>query len=351
MRIHLALILSGLMLISLHAQCTCFSFDTPEGPVFGANLELFIPGDGLVYVNPRGIEKEGFQASSNGATAKWVSKYGSVTFNLAGREFAAGGMNEAGLVVGALELKATELPEPDDRPPLPIGTWVQYVLDTCDSVDDVIKTDSKVRIEDQASPSHFLIVDAEGDGAVIEFMDGKLVYYTGPDMPVKALTYMRYERALASLRMGGPRWWWSNPGESAQQFAKAEARNKEYNPETDGSAVRYAFTTLSYIVGFPITKWNIVYDINKREVWYRTADSTATKHITMSKLDLSCESSYRMLDVNEKIDGDVEEEFIPYDSSLNLRFFKTFCERSGIDISEEDAIGVTRHIDRFKCAE
>jgi penicillin V acylase-like amidase (Ntn superfamily) len=58
--------------------CTSFCLDTPDGPVFGSNLDLFIPGDGLVFVNQRGIAKEGYEASTTGETAKWVSKYGSV---------------------------------------------------------------------------------------------------------------------------------------------------------------------------------------------------------------------------------------------------------------------------------
>ena len=36
--------------------CTSFVMDTPDGPYFGANCDLFIPGDGLVLVNRRGVE-------------------------------------------------------------------------------------------------------------------------------------------------------------------------------------------------------------------------------------------------------------------------------------------------------
>jgi len=207
--------------------CTSFCFVTPNGPVFGSNLDLFIPGDGLVFINQRGITKKGL--NTTGEKAKWVSKYGSVTFNLAGREFAYGGMNEAGLVVGGMELRASELPEPDDRPPLTIGTWVQYVLDNCRSVQEVILVDALVRIEDQAPPSHFLIADAEGNCVAIEWLNGRLVYYTGENLPVKAMSNMRYARAFEAFERGGPRWWWSNPGQSAERFAGAAARIENYD--------------------------------------------------------------------------------------------------------------------------
>ena len=38
--------------------CTSFCLDTPDGPVFASNLDLFIPGDGIVFVNRRGMGKE-----------------------------------------------------------------------------------------------------------------------------------------------------------------------------------------------------------------------------------------------------------------------------------------------------
>ena len=82
--------------------CTSFCLDTPDGPVFGSNLDLFIPGDGHVIVNRRGIAKENIRQSTNGETAKWVSEYGSVTFSLAGRGLAWSGMNESGLLMTSI---------------------------------------------------------------------------------------------------------------------------------------------------------------------------------------------------------------------------------------------------------
>lgn len=89
--------------------CTSFCLDTPDGPVFAVNCDLFIPGDGLVFVNRRGIAKEGYLRSTTGEKAKWISEYGSVTFNVPGREFPREGMNEAGLVVSTMALDASEL--------------------------------------------------------------------------------------------------------------------------------------------------------------------------------------------------------------------------------------------------
>ena len=331
--------------------CTCFSMDTPDGPVFGANLDLFIPGDGLVFINHRGMAKEGFpsQAGTTGQKIKWVSAYGSVTFNLAGREMAFGGMNEAGLVIGTMELMKSEFPQRDQRPGLTIGMWAQYVLDTCGSVSEAIKVDAKVRIEDTAPPQHFLIVDAEGNCAAIEWFDGKYTCYTGDSLPVKAMSNMPYGRALTAFERGGPRWWWSNPGQSAERFAGALTRCQSYDPVAEPDAIGYAFGTLVDMVAAPHTKWSLVYDIAKREIWYGTAVSRPVKHISFKNLDFACEAPLLMLDVNTPLEGDVEKSFIPYDHDINLNVFRTLCQRYEIELSEQDATGFMQHIESFEC--
>jgi penicillin V acylase-like amidase (Ntn superfamily) len=324
--------------------------DTPAGPVFGCNLDLFIPGDGLVFVNPRGLAKEGFQPGTTGEVAKWVSKYGSVTFNLAGREFAFGGMNEAGLVIGSMELRASRFPEPDERPGVTAGTWAQYVLDTCGNVDEAIRVDSRVRIEDSTPPVHFLIADADGNCAAVEWLDGRCVYRTGESLPVKAMSNMRYERALAAYQRGGPRWWWSNPGRSAERFADAQARMSAFDPAGDIDPVTYAFETLTRVVAAPHTKWNIVYDISKREIWYRSVESPAVKHLSLRDFDFSCETPVLMLDVNAALEGDVNGAFVPYDHDVNQAMFRTLCARFELEVSAETADRLMQLFEGFDCA-
>lgn len=347
----LGLLLLAHPLASSTFACTTFCMDTPEGPIYGANLDLFIPGDGLIFVNQSGMAKEGWQESTTGEKAKWVSQYGSVTFNLAGREFAWGGMNEAGLVVGMMELKAGEFPKPDQRPPLAIGLWAQYMLDTCGNVQEAIKVDEKVRIKDSAPPIHYLIADAQGDCAVIEWRDGEYLVYTGDDLPLLAMANQRYDRTVAAYERGGSRWWWSNPGRSSERAAAAHDRCESFDAKTDTSAVNFAFGTLVYHVAAPHTKWNIVYDIAKREIWYRSVVSPSYKHISMSAFDFSCGPPLLMLDVNAPLeDGDVEKFFTPYDHEVNLGVFRTLCDRYDIEISAEVSVELMHFFEVFACA-
>ncbi len=341
------IMLMGLLIAGIAQACTTFCFDTPEGPVYGVNMDLLFPGDGLVFINQKGISKEGFQKSTTGETVKWVSRYGSVTFNLAGREFAWGGMNEAGLVVGTMELLDGQFPVPDDRPALTIGTWAQYVLDTCSSIDEVIALDRIVRIEDSAPPAHYLISDADGNCASIEFFEGKPVCRRGDDLPVKAMSNSPYDTSLATFKKGGPRWWERDRGQTRRRFSNAAKRNAAYPSSGEDNAIKYAFDTLTRDVAAGHTKWNVVYNIPTREVWFRSARSPAVKHLSLNDFDLSSESPLLMLDMNAPLEGDVKDALIPFDYDINLMVFRNLCARYDIELTEDETNEIMQKFETF----
>jgi choloylglycine hydrolase len=249
-----------------------------------------------------------------------------------------------------MELRSGEFPEPDERPALCDGGWGQYVLDTCSSVGEVIQTDSIVRVQDQGLTSHYLVSDADGNCVAVEYLDGQFVYYAGDDLPVKAMSNMRYDRALYAYERGGTRWWWSNPGRSAERFAACHDRAANFDASRDTSAVNYAFGTLVYWVAAPHTRWNIVFDVADREIWFRSDQSPIYKHISFSAFDFSCDAPKLMLDVNTSLEGDVGGAFVPYDGDVNVNVRHTFCERHGLKISEQSATSLTQFFEGFECA-
>jgi len=102
------------LLVNPSLACTTFCLKNRGEVLFGGNYDWMI-GDGLVFVNKRGVAKQATVEESE-HQAQWVSKYGSVTFNQYGRENPMGGMNEAGLVVEVMWLAETEYPKEDARP-------------------------------------------------------------------------------------------------------------------------------------------------------------------------------------------------------------------------------------------
>jgi penicillin V acylase-like amidase (Ntn superfamily) len=349
----LSFLLSLGILVNSALACTAFSHKTTEGIFYAANLDYFIRPDGLVFINRRGISKESITKSPVAKKEKWVSKYGSVTFNIVGRGFVWGGMNEAGLVITMLELKNSKLPEPDKRPPLNIGVWTQYVLDTCSTVQEVIEVDSRVRPANDGNPSqHWQVTDATGNTAVIEYQDGRLVVYTEQDLPVQALSNMPYGLALEAYKRGGHPWWrWgSNPGQSAERFATAARRMQNFDPAGGAGVIDYSFKTL-LMVSAPHTKWSAVYDIANRGVWFGSAASPTGKYISLKSFDLSCGAPLMMLKVDSSIEGNVEKNFIPYNRDTNLEAFNTYSTQAGLAISPEEIADLMQTLESFTCAQ
>ena len=184
--------------------CTSFCLDSGGYCIFGANQDNEIDA-GLLFVNKRHVLKTGWDPSTSGEYARWISRYGSVTVVHAGYQMAWAGINEAGLMFSTMALGATENPASDETPPLVGSFWAQYQLDNHSTVAEVIASGSEVRIVDTVD--HYLFCDRTGECAVIEFLDGEMVYHTGDSLPVSALANSTYEESLATWEEG-----WTVPG-------------------------------------------------------------------------------------------------------------------------------------------
>ena len=344
--------------VSRPLACTSFCFDTHGGPVYATNLDLST-GDGHIFVNRRGIAKEGYKAGTTGETMKWVSRYGSVTFNLVGRELPWGGMNEAGLVMSTMQLNASRCPDPDERPPLSEANLVQYILDTCANVQEAISATSNVRLAQNECASHYMVADQTGDCVAFEFLDGEFVYYTGETLPVKALANAPYATGIAYIETGVvPA---DNPGESVQRVAAAAYKIENYEPYEGISPIDYSFSVLTETVvapkkwwsdwfNEPYTRWNVVFDIVRREVHFRTVDNSAIRRLSLGSFDFSCEAPFLMLDVNARLEGNIDGAFQPYDHDANLKIFRTFCDKWGIEVSKEGAEELIALFESFECS-
>ena len=181
---------------------TCSSFVLENGgyAVFGTNYDNTIR-PGLLFVNKRGVAKHSYSADTGDEPFWWKSRYASVTFNVGGYQHAWAGMNERGLVLSTMGLREAEPPAPDERPSLDWGPlWMQYILDTCATVDEAIAADEQVR---NITVDHYLVSDRSGASAVIEYADGGKVY-----VPVEKIDQVeRYssdtEARPALARLGG----------------------------------------------------------------------------------------------------------------------------------------------------
>jgi len=325
----------SILLICLIPQnshpCTTFCLDKGEQLVVGNNMDWMI-GDGLVVVNKRNVSKTAMLLPEwrEGQPASWTSKYGSVTFNFVGREFPFGGMNEAGLVITCMWLETTEYPDLDSRPSISVEQWKQYQLDNFCTVQEVLASDSQIRIATKSlAKIHFLVSDRMGNCAIIEFLGGKMIYYTKETMPANALANITYKESVDFWQEGKlPT---SNMWNSAQRFATAADMMKKYNVKTSKLTADYAFDILTnvsqevveeIIDGVPIrsavvTEWSIVYDIKNLRVYFHTFDNKKNRYIDLNSLDFSCKTPVKVLDILEDLFGDVSNKFVNYTYKIN----------------------------------
>jgi penicillin V acylase-like amidase (Ntn superfamily) len=253
-----------LTLVAATAADACTTFCTRG--LFGRNYDFEI-GYGMVMTNKRGVRKSSSQTPK---PAEWTSRYGSLTFNQFGRDNPTGGMNEQGLVVELMWLDGTRYPAADARPELGTLEWIQYQLDTASTVAEVLANAEKVRIAERGVPLHYLIADAKGDSAAVEFFDGKLVVSRG----ATALANEPYATKSASDRF-------------------MRARRGVANATT----IDAAFSLLDDVAQ-PHTQWSIVYDLRDKAVHWRTAANRTRRSVKLAAFDFRCATPVRVSDID-----------------------------------------------------
>ncbi len=300
-----------------------------------------------MYINKRGVSKK---ANADGRPdfekpAEWVSRYGSITFNQHGRELPLGGMNEAGLVVEALVLNETMYPPSDDRPSISILQWVQYQLDNYKTVEEVIKSDSHIRIPSPSSGpgTHYMVCERSGKCAAIEYIEGQMKYHSENTMPVKAITNSTYEESL-DYRRGS---WISKLKSlsfSLYRFNNVAAMVEAYAGDSAESAVSYAFDLLVEARQrlYYKTQWSIVYDVKNLKVYFRTSVNNRIRYVHLMDFDLSCPSSVMALKTRADFEGDVTGKFMPYTYEMNRELIMTVYDETPFLRTVPDSIKEAR---------
>lgn len=298
--------------------CTTFLLRDAKGNLyFGRNFD-FPVGEGLIQINERNVQKSAMVMPPD-KMLTWVSLYGSITFNQVGREFPYGGMNEAGLVVEQMWLDEAKYPEADERYALSELQWIQYQLDRAATVQEVIDSDTMVRISDKPfSYLHYLVSDALGNSAVIEFLAGKMVVHTDDEMPTAALANCTYEQSLRysqELKLGEAEHYDEVVQNSSGRFAKAAAMTENYSGVTD--PVDYSFAILDSVAQGEHTRWSIVYDITRMKICFRTLVNPLVQYLDMHSFDFSCgpRNLYRSIDETAPRNGG----FLPLTPAVNIR--------------------------------
>lgn len=173
-------------------MCGDFRIKTQDNSVIlcGHSMQFPISQTSEVIVFNRG-EKFESHAPDGTKGAAWESKYGFTGINAFHINAPDTGMNEVGLSFSTLVLEATKYPDvPKDEYSLALAMTdvSNYILSRCATIKEVKEELANVRIYGQFIPQmnripglHIALHDAEGNDAVIEFIDGKIEFYDNPN--------------------------------------------------------------------------------------------------------------------------------------------------------------------------
>jgi choloylglycine hydrolase len=338
-RIFVLLLFSWLYVQSADA-CTTFFICKKGEMIFGRNYD-WVSGSGMVCTNQRGLQKTSLP-TGDGNTIYWVSAYGSITFNQWGKEFPMGGMNERGLVVELMWLSETQYPEADSRSAMDCLQWIQYQLDRSATINDVIASDAMLRIASKGTaPLHYLIADATGHAAVIEFLDGKMVVHKDDNLPVAALANDIYNESVAQTAKS------SIP----DRFATACSMVTRYEKQDiNVPVVDYAFDIL-HTVAQPNTQWSIVYDLKNKRIHFRSTDSRPINVVEFSAFDFACTNGSKTFMISQPKQGDVSGLFQPFTDKDNRTVLeKTVRESySQWQLSDDGKETLLEYSGKIKC--
>jgi len=193
-----------------------------------------------------------------------------------------------------------------------------------------------------------------GNCAIIEFLDGKMVYHTNKSMPVKALTNSKYTECIEFWKQDKlPK---NDPYRSTERFVRVANMLKNYDPKTAKPIVDYAFDILKNVATGEIeeidgvqvrsygiaTEWSIVYDIKNLRIYFRTLANQKIRYINLKSFDFSCKTPVKVLDIHADLSGDVTKKFIDYTQQINRKLignaFKKIPQLGGIPENVLDAI-------------
>lgn len=334
-----------------HCSAVCVLAD--GDPVFGANMDYAYVENGLIFINKRGLTRTGLWPSINGDNVVWTSRYASLTFSLVGYPYAWAGINERGLTFSTMNLGgATVHPPADQRPALDSGVWIQYMLDTCETVEDVVAAEADVCI---LTADHYLVADRHGRRAVLEFLGGEMVVHADQTQDVWVLTNTPYGDLMQVweyfLRHGS---FWTLDT-SIRRFMIGARRVSGIGSIGTAEAVEFVFDTLWAMRGEQFSQhtsqWSIVFDIRNRRAYFRTASNPDVREVNLFDFNLHCNSGLQMLQIQADLSGDVSEHFSDFSPSESVDQMEEFLTAWGYSYPRSSYLALTRHFVEVPCSE
>lgn len=313
--------MAGIVLVGLASvsqACSHAFWNKYKGyMIVGRAMDLPFGDHTQLAVFPRGIERNGLANGVGGI--RWTSRYASVGI-VSGDVATTDGMNEKGLDANVLSLDGGDWGERDPSiPGLSYRLWVQYFLDTCATVDEVIEKSKNLQIVNDVKtmgmfwPIHLAVSDASGDSAILEYLSGKLTVHHGKQFNVLT-NEPPYDQQLTNLRkytaFGGKQ---PLPGtlDPLARFVRAQTfldtLTKPKNQEDAISKLYGVMRTVAVPRGSRgdydgtapykhLTYWFTFADLSSKTYYYQSTHNLNMIWVKLNELPIATGNPIRMLD-------------------------------------------------------
>jgi len=179
------------------SACTSIGLIAEDGTaVYGRTMEWgAFDLNSRVAIVPREYQFQGHTPDGKPGL-KWKARYGVVGLDALEKDYITDGMNEEGLVVGALYLPGFAEFQPYDPAMADISMssveLANYILTEFATVDEVRKGLTKMRVVPVVEPAlggppplHWTVMDKSGEAIVVQYLKGELNIF---DNPLRVLT-------------------------------------------------------------------------------------------------------------------------------------------------------------------
>lgn len=322
--------------------CTSFQVKAQDGTVlYCRSMEYGFPLHSEILIVPRGL-RYGGTVPEGESGLKWKVRYGFIGMNQSiARHLVNDGMNEKGLVVGALYLPGFAKYEPlqSSQYDRTLAAWElpTYLLSTCATLQEVKATLPTILVAQESLkgfffPLHFIVSDSTGTSIVIEYINGERRVYDNPlgvltnsppfDWQMENLaTYINLTPTnIVDLQLKDFKVHFAGQGSgllglpgdysARSRFVRAALFSSfATQPKTAIAAVKLAFHLLNTfdipegIVRpseqtlipsgqrhFELTQWTIVHDQKNKRTYVRTYENLTIQMVDLKKLDFTEES-------------------------------------------------------------
>jgi len=304
-------------------MCTTFICESGDQFFLANNEDIFLPS-GMLFTNQRGIHKTALLMPPE-VPLQWLSCYGSVVFSQSGKEFPSGGMNEVGLIVEQTTLRETQYPSLDSRPAVKELQVIQFLLDTCETVPQALKSLAEVRISQTTSTIQYILLDRKGNSAIVEYLNGHMQVFEDDCMPVPVLTNTIYTEALNFLYSNGnkhPAFLDEYAKNSVERFCVTASLLEQMD---NGSKPQVSdLYKILDAAQRPDTIWKIIYDPISLRIHIKTQWDCGQKWINLNEFDFSDKAASFSFDLQQHIDGNLRSHFTEYSTDINRQLIYSF---------------------------